>query len=91
MSESGLVKTLLKWWQLIYVVAVPLLLLPLPFYMNSKAGLGAYVMLWMGFYWAAEPIPIPVTALMPLVLFPLFGVLTTAQATKLYFNCAPGP
>ncbi|KAH8024662.1 hypothetical protein HPB51_000393 [Rhipicephalus microplus] len=86
MSESRLVNTLLRSWQFIYVVAVPLMLLPLPFYMNSKAGLSAYVMLWMSFYWTAEPIPLPVTALMPLVLFPLFGVLTTAQATKLYFN-----
>ncbi|XP_075741854.1 Na(+)/citrate cotransporter-like [Rhipicephalus microplus] len=86
MSESRLVNTLLRSWQFIYVVAVPVILLPLPFYMNSKAGLSAYVMLWMSFYWTAEPIPLPVTALMPLVLFPLFGVLTTAQATKLYFN-----
>ncbi|KAL1467330.1 hypothetical protein MTO96_026213 [Rhipicephalus appendiculatus] len=86
MSESGLVKTLLGSWQLMYVVAVPLLLLPLPFYMQSKAGLSAYAMLWMAFYWTAEPIPLPVTALMPLVLFPLFGVLSTAQTTKLYFN-----
>ncbi|XP_075738839.1 solute carrier family 13 member 2-like [Rhipicephalus microplus] len=52
----------------------------------SQAGLSAYAMLWMAFYWTAEPIPLPVTALMPLVLFPLFGVLTTAETTKMYFN-----
>ncbi|KAH8026637.1 hypothetical protein HPB51_023147 [Rhipicephalus microplus] len=86
MSDSGLVGTLLRSWQLMYVVAVPLLLLPLPFYMQNKAGLSAYAMLWMAFYWTAEPIPLPVTALMPLVLFPLFGVLTTAETTKMYFN-----
>ncbi|XP_037567908.1 solute carrier family 13 member 2 [Dermacentor silvarum] len=86
MSESGLIKTLLRSWQLIYIVAVPLLLLPLPLYMESKAGLSAYAMLWMAFYWTAEPIPLPVTGLMPLVLFPLFGILTTADTTKMYFN-----
>ncbi|KAK8778828.1 hypothetical protein V5799_019832 [Amblyomma americanum] len=43
-------------------------------------------MLWMAFYWTAEPIPLPVTALMPLVLFPLFGILTTVKTTTLYFN-----
>ncbi|KAL3251836.1 hypothetical protein MRX96_055035 [Rhipicephalus microplus] len=86
MSDSGLVGTLLRSWQLMYVVAVPLLLLPLPFYMQNKAGLSAYAMLWMAFYWTAEPIPLPVTALMPLVLFPHFGVLTTAETTKMYFN-----
>ncbi|KAH6936321.1 hypothetical protein HPB50_016101 [Hyalomma asiaticum] len=86
MSVSGLVTTLRRTWQLIYVVAVPFLLLPLPLYMNSKAGLSAYAMLWMAFYWTAEPLPLPVTALMPLVLFPFFGVLTSAQTTKIYFN-----
>ncbi|XP_065289361.2 solute carrier family 13 member 2-like [Dermacentor albipictus] len=86
MRDSGFVKTLLRSWQLIYIVAVPLLLLPLPLYMRSKAGLSAYAMLWMAFYWTAEAIPLPVTGLMPLVLFPLFGILTTAQTTKMYFN-----
>ncbi|XP_075741856.1 Na(+)/citrate cotransporter-like [Rhipicephalus microplus] len=52
----------------------------------ARAGLSAYAMLWMAFHWTAEPIPLPVTALMPLVLFPLFGVLTTAETTKMYFN-----
>ncbi|XP_077508216.1 Na(+)/dicarboxylate cotransporter 3-like [Amblyomma americanum] len=86
MGRSDFKAVLLRSWQLIYVIAVPLLLLPLPFYMKSKAGLSAYSMLWMAFYWTAEPIPLPVTALMPLVLFPLFGILTTVKTTTLYFN-----
>ncbi|KAL3250828.1 hypothetical protein MRX96_055360 [Rhipicephalus microplus] len=76
MSESGLVNTLLRSWQFIYVVAVPLMLLPLPFYMNSKAGLSAYVMLWMSFYWTAEPIPLPDIG------FVMFGALVVAAAIE---------
>lgn len=43
-------------------------------------------MLWMCTYWAMEVIPLPVTSLMPLVLFPLSGVLTTDETTNVYFN-----
>ncbi|EEC04484.1 conserved hypothetical protein, partial [Ixodes scapularis] len=50
------------------------------------AGLCAYVVLWMAFYYIVEPIPLPVTSLMPLVLFPLLGVLTTTETTNVYFN-----
>lgn len=73
-------------WKLWYIFAVPLLLLPLPIYMGNKAGLSAYAMIWMAAYWTLEPIPLAVTALMPLVLFPLFGILGTAKTTTLYFN-----
>ncbi|KAM7312378.1 alkaline phosphatase, tissue-nonspecific isozyme-like [Ixodes scapularis] len=52
----------------------------------SSAGLCAYVVLWMAFYYIVEPIPLPVTSLMPLVLFPLLGVLTTTETTNVYFN-----
>ncbi|XP_042146050.1 solute carrier family 13 member 2-like [Ixodes scapularis] len=40
----------------------------------------------MAFYYIVEPIPLPVTSLMPLVLFPLLGVLTTTETTNVYFN-----
>ncbi|XP_075539701.1 Na(+)/citrate cotransporter-like [Dermacentor variabilis] len=73
-------------WKLWYIFAVPLLLLPLPIYMGNKAGLSAYAMIWMAAYWTLEPIPLAVTALMPLVLFPMFGVLSSAKTTTLYFN-----
>lgn len=43
----------------------------------------AYVIIIMSIYWIFEPIPLPVTALIPVVLFPLLGILTTEQA------CAP--
>ncbi|XP_077508333.1 Na(+)/citrate cotransporter-like [Amblyomma americanum] len=86
MSRFARLRQAKKFWPLVYIFAVPLLLLPLPIYMGNKAGLSAYAMMWMAAYWTAEPIPLAVTALMPLVLFPLFGVLTTTKTTSLYFN-----
>ena len=38
-----------------------------------------YVLLLMAGYWLGELLPIPATALLPVVLFPLLGIMTTAQ------------
>lgn len=35
-------------------------------------------------WWIAEPVPIPVTSLIPIAVFPLFGVLTPAQVGQAY-------
>uniref|UniRef100_T1K3L9 Citrate transporter-like domain-containing protein n=1 Tax=Tetranychus urticae TaxID=32264 RepID=T1K3L9_TETUR len=47
---------------------------------------GAFVLLVMGAYWITEAIPLAITALMPLVLFPLFGILSTEQACQAFMN-----
>ncbi|KAL1479160.1 hypothetical protein MTO96_052088 [Rhipicephalus appendiculatus] len=73
-------------WRLTYIVGVPALLLPLPVYMNSKAGWCVYCMVWMAMYWTTEIIPLPATALLPLAMFPLLGILSTGETTALYFN-----
>lgn len=38
------------------------------------------VMIWMGVWWLTEAVEISVTALMPIVLFPLMGVATAQQS-----------
>lgn len=35
-------------------------------------------------WWITEPIPIPATSLLPIALFPMFGVLTPAQVGQAY-------
>jgi sodium-dependent dicarboxylate transporter 2/3/5 len=40
--------------------------------------------LWMVSWWIAEAVPIAVTALLPLVLFPLFGVTTLTATAATY-------
>ena len=46
----------------------------------------ASVVLWMGIWWFTEAVPIAVTALLPIVIFPLFGITTPAEALKNYAN-----
>ncbi|PRD20327.1 UNVERIFIED_CONTAM: Solute carrier family 13 member 5 [Trichonephila clavipes] len=40
----------------------------------------------MACYWVVEPIPVAATSLLPVVLFPLLGVITTSEASSEYMN-----
>ena len=46
---------------------------------TTAASLTAAVTLLCALWWIFEPVPIPFTSLIPLAVFPLFGVLTPAQ------------
>lgn len=51
---------------------------------HAQAALAA-VVLWMAVWWITEAVPIPVTALLPVVLYPLLGVQELA-ATAAYYG-----
>lgn len=44
----------------------------------------AGVTVWVAFWWIFAPIPVAFTALIPLAIFPLLGVLTPAQVAQAY-------
>ena len=53
----------------------------------SAAGMHvAAVTVLMAVWWISEAAPIPATALLPIALFPLLGVMSTAQVTSAYSN-----
>lgn len=52
--------------------------------LNAGAYHVACVTLWMAFWWITEAIPIAATALLPIVLFPLLGVLDLQSTTTSY-------
>ncbi|TVQ42338.1 MAG: DASS family sodium-coupled anion symporter [Wenzhouxiangella sp.] len=68
------------------LVFLTMLVLPEPANMTpaawSVAALGALMAIW----WISEAIPIPATALLPIVALPLLGVSTIGQATAPYAN-----
>ena len=63
-----------------------LLIIEQPADMPSGSIQVAAVAILMATYWMSEAIPIPATALMPIVLFPLLGVMPTAKVTLSYGN-----
>ncbi|MDV7390998.1 SLC13 family permease, partial [Arthrospira platensis SPKY1] len=51
----------------------------------SHAGrLTAAIGLWMAVWWMTEAVPLPATALLPVVLFPLSGIQDSAQTLRPY-------
>ena len=46
----------------------------------------AYVVLVMAVYWVTEAVPIAATAFMPVILFPLLGVMTAGDVTRAYIS-----
>ena len=51
---------------------------------NSDMAVVAFVAVLCIIWWIFEPIPIPVTSLLPLAILPLLGVLTPAQVGQAY-------
>ncbi|XP_063825391.1 protein I'm not dead yet-like [Ostrinia nubilalis] len=45
-----------------------------------------YTLVLMGIYWLAECIPLEITSFLPVLIFPLTGVMTTAEVCKAYMN-----
>ncbi|XP_042146955.1 solute carrier family 13 member 5 [Ixodes scapularis] len=68
------------------MVSTPILLLPLLFVSDSVKFRCAYVVAVIAVYWIVEPIPIGATSLIPVVLLPMLGVLSTEKTCLLYMN-----
>ncbi|XP_051933567.1 Na(+)/citrate cotransporter-like [Hippocampus zosterae] len=66
--------------------AAPLLLLPLPLVIGTSEAACAYVIILMAVYWCTEVLPLAVTALLPALLFPLFGVMESQSVCMQYLK-----
>jgi solute carrier family 13 (sodium-dependent dicarboxylate transporter), member 2/3/5 len=53
-------------------------------FLSPEAAKVLAVAAWMICWWITEPVPIPATALLPIVLLPLLGVFKLAEATAPY-------
>ena len=51
----------------------------------KKATTG-YVILTMSIYWMTEALPLAITSLMPMMAFPLLGIMDTNQVCRNYFT-----
>lgn len=65
---------------------IPLAALPLPLlYPNRVAGCG-YCVIVIGLFWVTEIIPLAVTSLFPIFMFPMFGIMTAKDVCMAYVN-----
>ncbi|XP_004707387.1 solute carrier family 13 member 2 [Echinops telfairi] len=68
------------------VLFLPIVLLPLPILVPAKEAYCAYAIILMALFWCTEALPLAVTALFPLVLFPMMGIMDASQVCIEYLN-----
>ncbi len=61
-----------------------MIFLPPPDGMAQTAWYVAAVTVLLAYWWSSEALPVPVTSLLPIVLFPAFGIATIGEATAPY-------
>ncbi|OWF38805.1 solute carrier family 13 member 5-like [Mizuhopecten yessoensis] len=81
-----LLRVLHKWRQLLIVILVPLIFLPVVFIGSSKVASCAYGVLVIGIFWVTEALPLAVTSLLPVLIFPILGVIPVTQICASYFK-----
>ena len=65
---------------------IVVMLLPTPDGLSTEAHRTAALFLLMGVWWATEAVPVAVTALVPLALFPMLGIVDIQSAANPYAN-----
>ncbi|KAJ8267216.1 hypothetical protein GJAV_G00139880, partial [Gymnothorax javanicus] len=76
-------------WQLknrVILFCTPFILLPLPLIIGTTEASCAYIIGLMAVYWCTEVLPLAVTALLPVVLFPMLGVMQSKEVCMQYLK-----
>ncbi len=82
----------MKWgnkYQWLYIILGPLLflivkLLPVPLDLSPAAHNVLACTAWLVIWWLTEALPIAITSLLPLILFPILGILSIKTASDYY-------
>ena len=53
---------------------------------NPNIGIMIGIAVWMLGWWVTEVVPIAITSLLPILLFPLTGIISGEEISKVYFN-----
>lgn len=67
------------------LLLTPLVFLPLLFTLPEKEGKCLYVVVLMAMFWCTEALPLAVTAMLPVCLFPTLGILPAKKICPQYF------
>ncbi|MEE8341391.1 MAG: SLC13 family permease [Candidatus Neomarinimicrobiota bacterium] len=53
---------------------------------NPLIAITAAIAIWMALWWITEAVPLAVTALLPIILYPTLGVMNGKDVAPIYFN-----
>uniref|UniRef100_A0A8C2TJG3 Solute carrier family 13 member 2 n=1 Tax=Coturnix japonica TaxID=93934 RepID=A0A8C2TJG3_COTJA len=67
-------------------ILVPLLFLPLPLAVPTKEAKCGYVIILMALLWCTEALPLAVTALLPVLLFPMMNIMDSTTVCREYLK-----
>uniref|UniRef100_A0A672YGV3 Solute carrier family 13 member 3 n=1 Tax=Sphaeramia orbicularis TaxID=375764 RepID=A0A672YGV3_9TELE len=85
MEISVLAKKLWCVHKQLILLITPLVFLPLIFALPEKEGKCLYVVVLMAMFWCTEAMPLAVTAMLPVCLFPTLGILPSKMVCPQYF------
>ncbi|OQR66188.1 solute carrier family 13 member 5-like [Tropilaelaps mercedesae] len=84
--DQALVKPSLwaRFWKTGVIVFAPLALSPLLIAVNTTESRCGFVVALMAMYWMTEALPLAVTALIPVILFPSLGIISSDETCQQY-------
>ncbi len=88
--KAFLPKHTAQWRKVLFYIA-PVLGLYIAFFTrlevdNPKVSATLGVAVWMALWWVSEVVPLAITSLLPVVLFPLLGIMNGKAVSSTYFN-----
>ncbi|XP_075373918.1 solute carrier family 13 member 2 [Mycteria americana] len=83
---AGFLQMTLAFRKYLIIVLVPLLFLPLPLAVPTKEARCGYVIIVMALFWCTEALPLAVTALFPVLLFPLMNIMDSTTVCGEYLK-----
>ncbi|XP_076634694.1 protein I'm not dead yet-like isoform X3 [Colletes latitarsis] len=83
-----LIRFLSIYWRSFVIVLWPLILLPIIIVETTQviAMRCLYVISLMALFWMTEVVPLPITGLIPVVAYPLMGIMSTGDTCACYMN-----
>ncbi|KFD71121.1 hypothetical protein M514_02699 [Trichuris suis] len=73
-----------RYRSILIIIMSPLILMPLLFYPGTSESKCLFVVLLMAIYWLFEVMPLAVTAMMPVFLYPILGILSSGRVCASY-------
>ncbi|XP_035756501.1 solute carrier family 13 member 2 [Egretta garzetta] len=83
---AGFLQMTLALRKYLIIVFAPLLFIPLPLAIPTKEAQCAYVIIVMALFWCTEALPLAVTALFPVLLFPLMNIMDSTTVCREYLK-----